>query len=106
MLCLQTIQCTVAGCSCECFAPGKNKLRMCDTCEHGWVVHGKLSVFLFTVNNFSSLASYKMHKYNLMHGLTPQSFFRLLLVLLRFSDFLVVFSFSHYLCSLWHSAVD
>ncbi|XP_013419142.1 zinc finger protein basonuclin-2 isoform X3 [Lingula anatina] len=34
-----TIRCTVPSCACECFSPGKNQLRVCDTCKHGWVAH-------------------------------------------------------------------
>ena len=59
MCCLQTIQCTVAGCSCECFAPGKAKLRMCDTCEHGWVVHGKPNKLDFNAEKNIYINSFK-----------------------------------------------
>ncbi|CAG5117638.1 unnamed protein product, partial [Candidula unifasciata] len=33
------IRCTHPTCHCECFAPGKQSLRYCDTCNHGWVAH-------------------------------------------------------------------
>ncbi|XP_017784271.1 PREDICTED: zinc finger protein basonuclin-2-like isoform X2 [Nicrophorus vespilloides] len=33
------IRCTVPGCNCECFMPGKRHLRYCETCKHGWVPH-------------------------------------------------------------------
>lgn len=36
---LQAIRCTVPGCVCDCFAPGKRIIRSCDTCKHGWVAH-------------------------------------------------------------------
>ncbi|XP_014250160.1 zinc finger protein basonuclin-2 isoform X2 [Cimex lectularius] len=34
-----SIRCTVPGCSCECFTPGKLHIRYCETCSHGWVPH-------------------------------------------------------------------
>ncbi|XP_076261257.1 zinc finger protein basonuclin-2-like isoform X2 [Rhynchophorus ferrugineus] len=33
------IRCTVPNCKCENFVPGKIRLRYCDSCNHGWVVH-------------------------------------------------------------------
>ncbi|XP_059486968.1 zinc finger protein basonuclin-2-like [Neocloeon triangulifer] len=33
------IRCTVPGCPCDCFVPGKLQLRQCDSCKHGWVPH-------------------------------------------------------------------
>ncbi|XP_064608349.1 zinc finger protein basonuclin-2-like isoform X2 [Liolophura sinensis] len=36
---LEAIRCTLPNCPCECFAPGKLQLRICDTCKHGWVAH-------------------------------------------------------------------
>ncbi|XP_064620348.1 zinc finger protein basonuclin-2-like isoform X2 [Lineus longissimus] len=33
------IRCTLPNCSCECFAPGKSTIRVCETCKHGWVIH-------------------------------------------------------------------
>ncbi|XP_039291648.1 zinc finger protein basonuclin-2-like isoform X2 [Nilaparvata lugens] len=33
------IRCTVPGCSCECFTPGKQHIRFCENCSHGWVPH-------------------------------------------------------------------
>lgn len=40
-LVLQAIRCTVPGCGCECFVPGKLQLRQCESCRHGWVAHGE-----------------------------------------------------------------
>ncbi|KAK7010629.1 zinc finger protein basonuclin-2, partial [Biomphalaria glabrata] len=40
---LEAIRCTQAGCPCECFAPGKQSLRYCDSCNHGWVAHGYIN---------------------------------------------------------------
>ena len=37
----QAIRCTLPGCPCECFSPGKTVLRACETCKHGWVAHGE-----------------------------------------------------------------
>ncbi|KAG5337901.1 BNC1 protein, partial [Acromyrmex heyeri] len=34
-----SIRCTVNGCSCESFTPGKRHLRYCENCHHGWVPH-------------------------------------------------------------------
>ncbi|XP_051165121.1 zinc finger protein basonuclin-1-like isoform X2 [Leptopilina boulardi] len=34
-----SIRCTVKGCSCDSFVPGKHYLRCCDKCHHGWVLH-------------------------------------------------------------------
>ncbi|XP_020708467.2 uncharacterized protein LOC105686793 isoform X2 [Athalia rosae] len=34
-----SIRCTVNGCSCDSFTPGKRHLRYCDKCHHGWVPH-------------------------------------------------------------------
>lgn len=45
LLLLQAIRCTHPTCPCECFAPGKQSLRYCDTCNHGWVAHGKYLTF-------------------------------------------------------------
>lgn len=42
----QAIRCTLPGCPCECFSPGKTILRVCDTCKHGWVAHGKLMLHM------------------------------------------------------------
>ncbi|XP_071794012.1 uncharacterized protein [Asterias amurensis] len=39
------IRCTLPNCSCECFAPGKNQLRSCEQCRHGWVAHDTLTEF-------------------------------------------------------------
>ncbi|CAL1546778.1 unnamed protein product, partial [Lymnaea stagnalis] len=36
---LEAIRCTHPSCPCECFAPGKQSLRYCDSCSHGWVAH-------------------------------------------------------------------
>ncbi|XP_050442594.1 zinc finger protein basonuclin-2-like isoform X2 [Adelges cooleyi] len=33
------IRCTVPGCVCDCFTPGKLHIRFCDACGHGWVPH-------------------------------------------------------------------
>ncbi|XP_050520890.1 zinc finger protein basonuclin-2-like isoform X3 [Daktulosphaira vitifoliae] len=33
------IRCTVPGCMCDCFTPGKLHIRFCDACGHGWVPH-------------------------------------------------------------------
>ncbi|XP_054288879.1 zinc finger protein basonuclin-2-like isoform X2 [Macrosteles quadrilineatus] len=33
------IRCTVPGCTCECFTPGKLHIRYCESCSHGWVPH-------------------------------------------------------------------
>ncbi|XP_059486973.1 zinc finger protein basonuclin-2-like isoform X2 [Neocloeon triangulifer] len=33
------IRCTVPGCVCDCFVPGKLQLRQCESCRHGWVTH-------------------------------------------------------------------
>ncbi|XP_065224920.1 zinc finger protein basonuclin-2-like isoform X2 [Planococcus citri] len=33
------IRCTVPGCNCECFTPGKLHIRYCESCSHGWVPH-------------------------------------------------------------------
>ncbi|XP_070165964.1 uncharacterized protein [Polyergus mexicanus] len=35
-----SIRCTINGCSCESFTPGKRHLRYCENCHHGWVPHG------------------------------------------------------------------
>ncbi|XP_039996665.1 zinc finger protein basonuclin-2-like isoform X2 [Xiphias gladius] len=35
----EAIRCTESGCRCVCFKPGSAKLRSCDRCGHGWVVH-------------------------------------------------------------------
>lgn len=51
LLLFQAIRCTHTGCPCECFAPGKQSLRHCDTCSHGWVAHGKSILFNTTVQN-------------------------------------------------------
>ncbi|XP_015117299.1 zinc finger protein basonuclin-2 [Diachasma alloeum] len=34
-----SIRCTVNGCTCDSFTPGKRHLRYCDKCHHGWVLH-------------------------------------------------------------------
>ncbi|XP_015511836.2 uncharacterized protein LOC107218463 isoform X1 [Neodiprion lecontei] len=34
-----SIRCTVNGCSCDSFTPGKRHLRYCEKCHHGWVPH-------------------------------------------------------------------
>ncbi|XP_031784400.1 uncharacterized protein LOC103316520 isoform X2 [Nasonia vitripennis] len=34
-----SIRCTVNGCTCESFTPGKRHLRCCENCRHGWVPH-------------------------------------------------------------------
>ncbi|XP_018913909.2 zinc finger protein basonuclin-2 isoform X2 [Bemisia tabaci] len=34
-----SIRCTVPGCACDCFTPGKLHIRYCETCNHGWVPH-------------------------------------------------------------------
>ncbi|XP_011504690.1 PREDICTED: hybrid signal transduction histidine kinase L-like [Ceratosolen solmsi marchali] len=34
-----SIRCTVTGCTCESFTPGKRHLRCCENCRHGWVPH-------------------------------------------------------------------
>ncbi|KAL0126072.1 hypothetical protein PUN28_004882 [Cardiocondyla obscurior] len=34
-----SIRCTVNGCSCDSFTPGKRHLRYCENCHHGWVPH-------------------------------------------------------------------
>lgn len=47
LLLLQAIRCTHPTCPCECFAPGKQSLRYCDTCNHGWVAHGEYYVSLY-----------------------------------------------------------
>lgn len=47
LLLLQAIRCTHPACPCECFAPGKQSLRYCETCSHGWVAHGECFIFLF-----------------------------------------------------------
>lgn len=44
-LCFQAIRCTVPSCACECFTPGKDNLRNCESCKHGWVSHGKLFIY-------------------------------------------------------------
>ncbi|CAG5134836.1 unnamed protein product [Candidula unifasciata] len=36
---LEAIRCTYPRCPCECFAPGRQSLRFCETCNHGWVAH-------------------------------------------------------------------
>ncbi|RZF45870.1 hypothetical protein LSTR_LSTR011349 [Laodelphax striatellus] len=36
---IRAIRCTVPGCSCECFTPGKQHIRFCENCSHGWVPH-------------------------------------------------------------------
>ncbi|XP_071168714.1 zinc finger protein basonuclin-2-like [Mytilus edulis] len=36
---LEAIRCTVPSCACECFTPGKDNLRNCESCKHGWVSH-------------------------------------------------------------------
>lgn len=36
--------CTTPNCSCDCFTPGKTQMRICDTCHHGWISHGKTAV--------------------------------------------------------------
>ncbi|XP_065333452.1 zinc finger protein basonuclin-2-like isoform X2 [Cloeon dipterum] len=33
------IRCTIPGCGCDCFVPGKHQLRHCESCRHGWVTH-------------------------------------------------------------------
>ncbi|XP_047003609.1 uncharacterized protein LOC124622079 isoform X1 [Schistocerca americana] len=33
------IRCTVPGCRCECFSPGKSNVRYCSSCSHSWVPH-------------------------------------------------------------------
>ncbi|MGH0125801.1 UNVERIFIED_CONTAM: hypothetical protein FKN15_060920, partial [Acipenser sinensis] len=35
----QAICCTLLNCNCECFKPGKIKIRQCEHCQHGWVAH-------------------------------------------------------------------
>ncbi|XP_066590870.1 zinc finger protein basonuclin-2-like [Prorops nasuta] len=35
----RSIRCTVNGCSCESFTPGKRHIRYCGKCQHGWVLH-------------------------------------------------------------------
>ncbi|XP_033181623.1 zinc finger protein basonuclin-2-like [Mastacembelus armatus] len=35
----ESVRCTVSGCSCVCFTPGRAQLRSCDRCGHGWVAH-------------------------------------------------------------------
>lgn len=45
----QVISCTVLGCDCEGFQPEKVNLRSCGQCQHGWVVHGKNKLLLFSV---------------------------------------------------------
>ncbi|XP_053976510.1 uncharacterized protein LOC128875161 [Hylaeus volcanicus] len=34
-----SIRCTITGCSCDSFTPGKRHIRYCDKCHHGWVPH-------------------------------------------------------------------
>ncbi|XP_060516239.1 zinc finger protein basonuclin-2-like [Cylas formicarius] len=34
-----TVRCTVPNCKCDCFVPGKIRLRYCENCNHGWVPH-------------------------------------------------------------------
>ncbi|XP_057322560.1 uncharacterized protein LOC130665941 isoform X2 [Microplitis mediator] len=34
-----SIRCTLTGCTCDSFTPGKRHLRYCDKCHHGWVLH-------------------------------------------------------------------
>ncbi|XP_076627758.1 uncharacterized protein LOC143344987 [Colletes latitarsis] len=36
-----SIRCTINGCSCDSFTPGKQHIRYCEKCHHGWVPHGK-----------------------------------------------------------------
>jgi len=52
LFCSQAIRCTVPGCMCDCFTPGKLHIRFCDACGHGWVPHGKWTnlVFIFCRN--------------------------------------------------------
>ncbi|XP_059384493.1 zinc finger protein basonuclin-2 [Carassius carassius] len=40
----EVVGCTHADCPCECFLPGQTRIRSCDRCAHGWVIHavGKL----------------------------------------------------------------
>ncbi|XP_033904389.3 zinc finger protein basonuclin-1-like isoform X1 [Acipenser ruthenus] len=35
----EAICCTLLNCNCECFKPGKIKIRQCEHCRHGWVAH-------------------------------------------------------------------
>ena len=48
----QAIRCTLPGCPCECFSPGKTVLRVCESCKHGWVAHGKFSLNLFSMTSY------------------------------------------------------
>ncbi|XP_076227443.1 uncharacterized protein LOC116434688 isoform X2 [Nomia melanderi] len=34
-----SIRCTVNGCNCDSFTPGKRHIRCCEKCHHGWVPH-------------------------------------------------------------------
>lgn len=56
-LCFQAIRCTVPSCACECFTPGKDNLRSCDSCKHGWVSHGKSILLFFTLVHIFYIAS-------------------------------------------------
>ncbi|KAK0178327.1 hypothetical protein PV328_002287, partial [Microctonus aethiopoides] len=46
-----SIRCTVNGCACDSFTPGKRQLRCCDKCHHGWVLHDDQALFLFSDSN-------------------------------------------------------
>uniref|UniRef100_A0AAY5KS65 Uncharacterized protein n=1 Tax=Esox lucius TaxID=8010 RepID=A0AAY5KS65_ESOLU len=35
----KVIRCTEVNCTCQCFRPGKTRVRTCDQCRHGWVAH-------------------------------------------------------------------
>ncbi|XP_076231361.1 uncharacterized protein LOC143177372 [Calliopsis andreniformis] len=34
-----SIRCTINGCTCDSFTPGKRHIRYCEKCHHGWVPH-------------------------------------------------------------------
>jgi len=59
----QAIRCTVPGCVCDCFTPGKLHIRFCDACGHGWVPHGKWTNlgFIFFKSHYNISCFYITH---------------------------------------------
>ena len=51
----QAIRCTLPGCPCECFSPGKTVLRACETCKHGWVAHGEYITITGLILQYSAI---------------------------------------------------
>lgn len=44
------IRCSTPNCLCDCFVPGKPLMRVCGSCNHGFIAHGKIFLLYYSLS--------------------------------------------------------